>query len=75
MSLRVSHSPCWCTQEKDSAIQKRGYKILAYICEEHKDFAKAHAQEVCANITPPPFIIIKPRQDYLSGILDVCLLL
>jgi len=33
-------------QEKDQAVQKRAYKLLAYILEQRQDFAVAHFQEI-----------------------------
>lgn len=33
-------------QEKDQAVQKRAYKMLAYILEQREDFALSHFQEV-----------------------------
>jgi hypothetical protein len=33
-------------QEKDQAVQKRAYKLLAYILEERQDFALTHFQEI-----------------------------
>ena len=37
-------------QEKDQAIQKRAYRLLAYVLEERKDYAFAHLQEVIDNL-------------------------
>ena len=34
------------TQEKDQAVQKRAYKLLAYILEERQDFGGQNFQEV-----------------------------
>jgi hypothetical protein len=33
-------------QERDQAVQKRAYRLLAYICAERHDFARAHLAEV-----------------------------
>ncbi len=33
-------------QEKDQAVQKRAYKLLAYILEQRKDFAAANFQDI-----------------------------
>ena len=34
------------TKEKDPAIQKKSYKIMAYVCESRPDFVVPHAQAV-----------------------------
>lgn len=33
-------------QEKDQAVQKRAYRLLAYILEEREDFVRGNFQEV-----------------------------
>ncbi|PRW60392.1 ARM repeat superfamily [Chlorella sorokiniana] len=33
-------------QEKDAAVQKKSYKVLAYLCEARPDFLQPHFQEV-----------------------------
>lgn len=35
-------------QERDQAVQKRAYKILAFICAARQDFAAPHLAEVLA---------------------------
>ena len=35
-------------QERDQAVQKRAYKILAFICAARQDFARPHLAEVLA---------------------------
>ena len=35
-------------QERDQAVQKRAYKILAFICAVRQDFARPHLAEVLA---------------------------
>jgi len=37
---------CAPRQERDQAVQKRAYRLLAYVCGERPDFAAAHLAEV-----------------------------
>ncbi|KAL4855011.1 RRP12-like protein [Chlorella vulgaris] len=34
------------TKEKDASVQKKCYKVLAYLCEQRPDFLQAHFQQV-----------------------------
>lgn len=36
-------------QEKEAAVQKKSYKVLAYLCEARPDFLQPHFQEVRAS--------------------------
>lgn len=33
-------------QERDQAVQKKAYKLVAYICEQRPDFLKQHCQDL-----------------------------
>lgn len=35
-----------CAQEKDQAVQKRAYRLLAYILEQRENFARENFQEI-----------------------------
>eukprot|EP00873_Tetraselmis_striata_P019446 jgi/Tetstr1/439710/TSEL_028129.t1 len=37
-------------KDKDSAVQKKAYKMLAYICEEHSAFTRDRAQEIVEHL-------------------------
>lgn len=40
------HSRLVSPQEREASVQKRSYKVLAYLCEARPDFLEAHFQEV-----------------------------
>lgn len=33
-------------QERDQAVQKKAYKLIAYVCEHRPDFLRANCQDV-----------------------------
>lgn len=33
-------------QERDQAVQKKAYKLVAYICEQRPDFLQQHCQDL-----------------------------
>ena len=39
-----------CMQERDPAVQKKAYKILAYICEHRAGFMEEHFQDVLETV-------------------------
>jgi hypothetical protein len=39
--------PASCWQDKDSGVQKKSYKVVAYLCESRPGFIRANLQ-VCA---------------------------
>lgn len=41
---------CAVPQEKDPAVQKKAYKVLAYVCEHRPDFLAAHFQDVLETV-------------------------
>lgn len=34
----------WTLQDKDNGVQKKSYKVVAYLCESRPEFVKAHLQ-------------------------------
>jgi hypothetical protein len=37
-------------QDKDSGVQKKSYKVVAYLCESRPDFIRAHLQVCCYHV-------------------------
>jgi hypothetical protein len=59
-------------QERDQAVQKRAYKILAFICAVRQDFTVPHLREVLETLLSGVTSSLSAAKRYRLQCLQVC---